>query len=243
MKKAARIACIAITALVVVGAIPAYLLYGEIQKAMSEDPEVWRDDVASLVEETRTRGEQPDAVLFIGSSSIRLWGTLERDMQPLPVIQHGFGGAKLLDLEFYADELVNAFAPRAVVVFAGSNDLQPGDTKPPRVLLETYRRFVTRIRTELPSIPIYYIGITPTPLRWEVWDAIRETNQQIRKFCDEQAGLHYIETGPLLLGADGTPDRDNYRFDGLHLSARGYAIWTDVIRNHLMRDLNATAAH
>jgi lysophospholipase L1-like esterase len=232
---------LAVGLLALLGTIPAYLFYDEFRKVQSEDPEVWKDDIAGLVEGTRRRGELPDAVLFVGSSSVRFWRTLERDMQPLVTIRHGFGGAKLADLEFYAEQLVSAFGPRAVVVFAGTNDLHPGNTKPPEVLLETYRRFIARVRTDLPLVPIYYIGITPTPMRWEVWDAIRETNRLIREYCEEEAGLNYIETGPLLLGADGTPNRDNYRFDGLHLSARGYAIWTDVIRARLMEDLNVDA--
>ncbi len=241
MKKIARIGAIVAFVIVALGSIPAYLFYGEIQKVQSEDPKVWQDDITRLVEETRSRGDLPEAVLFVGSSSIRFWGTLERDMRPLVTIRHGFGGAKLADLEFYAEQLVTAFRPRAIVVFAGSNDLQPGDTKPPEVLLAIYRRFVAEVRRDLPLVPIFYIGITPTPLRWGVWDMIRETNQLIHEFCDEQAGLHYIETGPLLLGSDGTPDRNNYRLDGLHLSARGYEIWTDVIQARLMEELNVNS--
>jgi len=242
VKKVARTGTIIALVLLALATIPAYRLYGEIQKAISEDPTVWQEDVAKLVEATRSRGELTDAVLFIGSSSIRFWNTLERDMQPLVTIRHGFGGAKLGDLDFYAEQLVTAFSPRAVVVFAGSNDLQPGDTKPPEVLLETYRRFVAKVRSKLPSAPIYFIGITPTPLRWDVWEMILETNAVIRKYCDEQPGLHYIETGPLLLAADGTPNLANYKFDRLHLSERGYEIWTEVIRGRLMKDLKTSAA-
>lgn len=223
---------------VVLGAIPAYTLYDELRKAASEDPRVWAQSVAELVRDTRARGELEGAVLFIGSSSIRFWSTLDRDMQPMVTIRHGFGGAKLADVEFYAEELVNAFAPRAVVVFAGTNDLSPGNTKPPEVLLDTYRGFVAKVRADLPSTQIYFIGITPTLLRWDVWDIIRDTNELIRGFCEEQTRLHYIETGPPLLGPDGEPNADNYRFDGLHLSERGYEIWTDIIRERLMKDLN-----
>lgn len=238
MKRSAKIAAAVLGLILVSASIPAYMLYGEIRKAASEDPAVWADNVAELVQGTRERGKLESAILFIGSSSIRLWRTLDRDMQPFVTIRHGFGGAKLADVEFYAKDLVNGFAPRAVVVFAGSNDLSPGNAKPPEVLLDTYRRFVAMVRSDLPSTQIYFIGITPTLLRWEVWDIIRATNRLIREFSDEQDGLHYIETGPLLLGQNGEPDPDHYRFDGLHLSERGYEIWTDVIRSRLMKDFN-----
>ncbi|HJO23646.1 MAG: GDSL-type esterase/lipase family protein [Myxococcota bacterium] len=237
MKRVAKIAGIVLGALVLLAAFPAYRFYVEIRKAVSEDPTVYAEDIEDLVARTREGPVSEDAVVFIGSSSIRLWSTLEADMQPLPVIQHGFGGAKLADVEFYAERLVNPFDPRAVVVFAGTNDLQPGASKSPEVLLETYRRFVERVRADLPDVPIYFIGITPSPMRWEIWGQAQETNRRVREWSAGDPALHYIETGPALLGADGEPDRDNYIFDGLHLSAKGYAIWTGIIQTRLLEDL------
>jgi lysophospholipase L1-like esterase len=153
------------------------------------------------------------------------------------VIQHGFGGAKLGDIVHYAEPLVTDYAPRAVVVFAGSNDLRPGATRPPSALLHLYELFVERVRAELPNVPIYYIGITPSPRRWEIWDVAQETNAKIRAWTEQDPFLFYIETGPALMGEDGAPDADNYRLDGLHLSGRGYEIWTDIIRPRLLEDL------
>jgi hypothetical protein len=222
---------------VLLAAFPAYRFYLEIRKSVNEDPAVYAEDITDLVARTREGPVPEDAVVFIGSSSIRLWSTLERDMQPLPVIQHGFGGAKLADVEFYAERLVNPFDPRAVVVFAGTNDLQPRASKPPEILLKTYQRFVERVRTDLPNVPIYFIGITPSPRRWEIWEQAQETNRLVREWSARAPTLFYIETGPALLGEDGEPDADNYRFDGLHLSAQGYAIWTEIIRAHLMKEL------
>ena len=100
-------------------------------------------------------------MVFIGSSSIRLWSTLSDDMQPLPVIQHGFGGSKLNDIVYYAPRLVNVYQPRAVVVFAGTNDIVPAASKEPEALLATYQEFVRIVRADQPSLPIFYIGITP----------------------------------------------------------------------------------
>lgn len=219
--------------LLLLAAWPAWRLWGELSKAASQDPRVWEDDIAALVEATADGPNDHGAVLFVGSSSIRLWSTLHEDMAPLDVVQHGFGGAKLADVEFFADELVTPFAPRGVVVFAGTNDIHPGRTKPPDVLLATWQRFVSRVRAGSPDVPIHFIGITPSLMRWEVWPQAQETNRLIREWNASQPGLSYIETGPALLGADGTPDPDNYVFDGLHLSDRGYAIWTEAIRAHL----------
>ncbi len=237
MKRILKIAGRLLGVAVLLAAFPAYRLYVEIRKAVNEDPAVYAEDIADLVAQTREGPMAEDAVIFIGSSSIRLWSTLERDMQPLPVVRHGFGGAKLADVEFYAERLVNPFDPRAVVVFAGTNDLQPRRSKAPEVLLETYRRFVERVRADLPKVSIYFIGVTPSPLRWEIWDQAQETNRLVREWSARDPTLFYIETGPALLGEGGEPDADNYMFDGLHLSAQGYAIWTEIIRTRLMEDL------
>ncbi len=237
MGRAARIGLGTFGILVLLALYPLWLLRSEIEKSKSEDPTVWEEAVAALVADTEARGVPEGAVLFTGSSSIRLWSSLERDMVPLPVIRHGFGGSKLGDLDYYAERLVNRFRPRAIVVFCGSNDLQPGHVKPPEVLLATWRRFVAKVRADLPTAPIYYVGITPSPLRWAIWDDARATNRLIREHAASDPTLHYIETGPDLLGPDGSPDRANYRFDGLHLSEQGYAIWTRIIRGRLLADL------
>ncbi|MEE3327502.1 MAG: GDSL-type esterase/lipase family protein [Myxococcota bacterium] len=237
MKRLLKIGGLAIGVLVVLAAYPAYRISVEIRKALDDDPAVYTEDIAELVARTRAGPAPEGAVVFIGSSSIRLWSTLERDMQPLPVIQHGFGGAKLADVEFYADTLVNAFHPRAVVVFAGTNDIHPLSSTAPETLFETYQGFVARVRTDLPEVPIYFIGITPSPRRWSVWERAQETNRLVRAWSDRDPSLFYIETGPALLGEDGEPDPDHYRLDGLHLSPQGYAIWTEIIRTRLMTDL------
>jgi len=242
MKRVLKIVGLLLGVAILLAAFPAYRLYVEIRKSISEDPTVYAEDIADLVAQTRAGPAPEGAVVFIGSSSIRLWSTLERDMRPLPVVQHGFGGAKLADVEFYAERLVSPFDPRAVVVFAGTNDLRPGASKSPEILLGTYQRFVERVRADLPSVPIYFIGITPSLRKWAIWDQAQETNRLVREWSDGAPTLSYIETGPALLGEDGEPDADNYMFDGLHLSAQGYAIWTEIIRTRLMEDLQGSGA-
>jgi hypothetical protein len=224
---------------ILLASVPGYFIVQELLKARSGDPEVWESSIEALVEETHSRGELHEPVLFTGSSSIRLWDTLKTDMQPFTIIQHGFGGAKLGDLEHYAERLVNDFAPRAVVVFAGSNDLQPDAVTNAEVLVATYRSFVDKVRRDLPTIPIYFIGITPTPLRFSIWEEAKATNDAMKTYIAGQPNTHYIDVASRLLKPDGTPLRSNYRFDGLHPSADGYAIWTDIVRTRLLRDLGA----
>jgi len=212
---------------------PVYTLYTELSKAASEDPLVWEDDIASL--EASSAGLYPPGtpVVFVGSSSIRLWSSLHMDMQPIPLVQHGFGGAKLNDVVHYADRLVTNVGPRAVVIFAGTNDIDPRAHKSPEVLLASYQAFVERVTRNNPELPIFFIHITPSPLRWSVWPIAQQANALIAQYSAQHNNLHTIDTAPLLLGANGEPDKKNYRADGLHLSKQGYALWTQVIRDRL----------
>ncbi len=142
MKKAVKIILALLGVLILGLSWPAWQLYEEFKKARSEDPRVWEEAVAALESKTQGKCGPGECVVFIGSSSIRLWDTLEEDMSPILVIQHGFGGAKLNDIVYYAERLVNTYRPRAVVVFAGTNDIDPAASKAPEVLLGSYQAFV-----------------------------------------------------------------------------------------------------
>ncbi len=225
------IAALAIIALSI--SWPAYKLYGEISKGGSEDPLVWEEDIRALMENTRS---EPGDVLFMGSSSIRFWDTLARDMAPLGTVNRGFGGAKLADTVYYADALVDVIDPAAIVIFVGTNDVTPGASKPPELLLQSYRDLVAKIRVSHSATPIYYIAITPSLLRWEVWPIADATNQLIQQYSATDKTLHFVDTGPSLM-RDGEPNEDNYVFDGLHLNESGYGIWTAIIRPRLLEDL------
>lgn len=237
MKKAVKIIAALLGLLLLGLSWPAWQLYGEIQKARSEDPLVWEEAIVALEAKTRGKYDPGQGVVFVGSSSIRLWDSLADDMSPMPVIQHGFGGAKLNDVVHYAERLVNAYQPRAVVVFVGTNDIEPAASKSPQVLLASYQAFVGKVRVSQPDLPIFYIGITPSPRRWAVWPIAQSTNRLIEAWSAADPNLHFIDTSDALLASNGEPDEDNYLFDGLHLSKRGYRIWREIIRQRLWDEL------
>lgn len=201
-----------------------------------EDPKLWEREIIAFEKAASASPPPRDAIVFIGSSSIRLWSSLQSDMHPVPVIQRGFGGARMHDVVFYGARLLQVEQPRALVVFVGTNDIHPGMVQEPTVLLNRFQQFVAIARAEFAEIPIYYIGITPSPLRWEVWGIAQQTNALIADYAASDPQLHIIDTAPHLLGASGEPNPKNYRFDGLHLSEKGYAIWAEIIRARLLAD-------
>lgn len=180
-----------------------------------------------------------NAVLFVGSSSIRLWDTLHEDFPQYDVIQRGFGGAHFSDVLNYADQIVTPYNPGAIVVFVGSNDIKWG--KSVSRIFGEYKQFVKFVRAkqqpgDAPT-PIIYIGITPTESRWELWPKMRKLNQLIRDYAGQHEELYYIDTPSVFLASapvpGGPPASDLFRDDLLHLSPKGYALWTRIITPEL----------
>jgi lysophospholipase L1-like esterase len=212
---------------------------GEVAKLVAEDPAVWLPAIEAFEARDRAHPPREGAVVFTGSSSIRFWSTLATDMAPLPVVRRGFGGARMSDMVHYVDRTVIAYRPRAVVLFAGTNDLGGfASDRTPEQIADGYSRFVEAIHAVLPETNIYYLSITPTRLRWKQWPLGRQTNELIEARTRSDDRLHFIDATEPFLGTDGRPDGKLFRWDRLHPNHRGYAVWTAMIKPVLEADLD-----
>lgn len=187
----------------------------------------WEPDIQAFEAADQEHPPAPGGVLFVGSSSIRMWETLEEDFEGLPVLNRGFGGSQMSDVVEFADRIVLPYRPRAIVVYAGDNDLWEGDT--PQQVLEDFQSFVRIVHAELPETPIAYIAVKPSVARWSIVDRIRETNDLIRRFTETDPRLEFIDIYTPMLRSDGTPDPALFIEDGLHLNARGYDLWESIV--------------
>lgn len=196
----------------------------------ADDPSRWEDDIAAF--ETMDQAEAPpeNALLFVGSSSIRLWSTLKEDMAPMPVIQRGFGGSKLGDAIHFADRIITPYAPRAVVVFSGTNDIAGDNPKSAEAVFDLYKTFVAKIQGKLPGTPIYFIAISPAKSRWAHRKIVADTNAMVAAHAEANEGLFFIDTASALLDENGESREDLFIEDKLHLNKDGYKVWTSIIR-------------
>lgn len=177
------------------------------------------------------------AVLFIGSSSIRLWDTLARDFPEIPVINRGFGGSFIHESTRYADRIAIPYKPKIVILCAGTNDLAYGNENPQQVF-QDYKDFVGKIHGALPDARIVYLTINPTVARWKQEAENLEVNHLIEEFTIENNSkaekLNFIDPHSDLMTADNQPQPGLLRSDGLHFNAEGYKVWTSLIKPRLL---------
>ena len=203
-------------------------------KKYSEKERKWAySEIEAFERLNNTQTYADDAVLFIGSSSIRLWKTLETDMKPYTVIQRGYGGAHFRDMVFFTDRIL-ANHPLSMVVCFVANDISgsPNDGTPIEVL-KLFKYFVDQVRAKHPKIPIMQIAITPTKSRWKVWPEIKEVNRLIKAYCEKTENLYFIDTVPEFLDENGEPKPECFVEDQLHLNAKGYEVWNGIIKGEI----------
>ncbi|HEU0049138.1 MAG TPA: SGNH/GDSL hydrolase family protein, partial [Nitrososphaera sp.] len=167
------------------------------------------------------------AVLFVGSSSIRLWQSLRKDFPGIKVINRGFGGSELADSTFYVDRIVIPYRPKMVVLYAGDNDLASGKT--PQQVFEDYKAFVGRVHQKLPATRIAFISIKPSPARASLLQSMKDANGMIKAYATHARKLIYIDVFTPMLGKDGSPRPELFGPDRLHMNSEGYRLWKTVV--------------
>lgn len=190
----------------------------------------WEQDMQRFAALDTASPPPRHGVLFVGSSSIRLWETLATDFPGVPVINRGFGGSELRDSTFYADRIVIPYAPRQIVLYAGENDLQMGRT--PQQVAADFRAFVARARRDLPKVRIAYISNKPSPLRVGLLEAQRQANALIKAEA-ERLHVDYIDVFTSMLDANGLPRGELFVEDRLHMNRAGYELWRQKVAPYL----------
>ena len=191
----------------------------------------WEEDIRKFEKADSLQPPPQGAILFVGSSSIRMWETLQQDFPDFQVINRGFGGSELADAVHFAKRVILPHRPRMVIVYAGDNDLANG--KKPEQIFSDYKQLVHLIHEQFPETRIAYISIKPSLTRWNLVDKTRKTNKLIREFSSHGQMLAYIDVFTPMLGEDGTPRKDLFEPDGLHLNREGYALWKKVVQPFL----------
>lgn len=174
----------------------------------------------------RANPQPPCSILFTGSSSVRLWDSLADDMAPAKVINRGFGGSTIADVDDNFDRIVAPYRPKAIFFYAGENDLSAG--KPTAQVFRDFKRFMALKSQALGETPVYFISLKPSKLRLDQMGRQSEVNALVKQLARQRRDLHFINV--VLAMLDNGKVRNIYREDGLHMTQEGYRIWTRLVR-------------
>ena len=223
---------LAIVACGLVTAASSFAVGAPGAKSSNPDPARFKGEISAFRAWDRKNAFPRDGVLFVGSSSIRMWPTAE-SFPDLPVINRGFGGSHISDVNHFADKIVIPYAPRLIVFYAGDNDIAAG--KSPQQVLNDFRAFVCRMHEQLSETTIVYLPIKPSVSRWQKWPQMQAVNERVEQLSQSDKRLVYVDTASPLLDVAGRPRAELFRNDGLHLNAKGYARWNETLAPVLTR--------
>ena len=185
----------------------------------------WEKEIAAI--EKRLVEMPPDkgGIVFAGSSTIRMWNLTAAFPK---VTNCGFGGSEIRDVTHFADRIILKHEPRAIVFYSGDNDLNSRRT--PEQVVSDFKALAEVVHNRLPKTRIYFISIKPSLARWKQFDAQSKANALVKKLCETDERLGYVDIVPKMLGSDGQPRAELFVKDGLHLSKQGYEILNDAVR-------------
>ncbi|MCK0162167.1 cyclic nucleotide-binding domain-containing protein [Allomuricauda sp. F6463D] len=199
---------------------------------LEEPPEIWRNEINRLKRRIIKLEDQNDLIIFYGSSSVRLWVGMKKDLSPFNVLNLGFGGSTYAWCIHYFDEIFKEAKPAKIVLYAGENDLAQG--KSPQEVLNDCNRLVQLIFKKYPKVELAFISLKPSLEREEMIPQIIETNLLMSKYVIGELNAQFINVFGQMITADNRPKPELYMSDGLHLNKKGYVIWSDVIKTALL---------
>jgi len=195
----------------------------------------WYEDEVKRLEAIGVQKGYKADTIFYGSSSIRLWDTLDDDFKELLPVNLGFGGSTMAASVWFFDRIMAAYEPKMLVVYAGDNDL--GDGRHPEEVFIFFQQLAVRVQQRFGNLPCYYISLKPSINRYYLIDQFKFTNELIEnEIAGRLSNWKYIDVFSQMLSADGRPEQKFFLDDGLHLSTLGYALWRRIITNKINAD-------
>lgn len=205
--------------------IPAFSQTGDQKYTRQKE---WEKEIGAFLEIDKKQSPPANAILFTGSSTVRMWTSLRDDFPQFNVINRGFGGSRLDDLVFFAPQIVLPYKPKKIVVYSGENDIEAKE--PAENALSDFKAFIAFRDKNLPKTPIIYISMKPSILRWNLWPEMNRGNELIKAEIARHKNVRYVDIAKKMLGPDGgKPPSDIFVADGLHLNAKGYAIIREAL--------------
>lgn len=205
------------------------LLLGVFAQSQTAVP--FAEEVASIQKKYDTIWDaSKETVVFTGSSSIRFWKNLQDIFPNHQIVNSGFGGSQASDLLLHTNELILRYKPRKVFIYEGDNDISAG--KRSKVILSDVFKIIDKIRQQNPATEVVLIAAKPSIARWNLKGRYKRLNRKFKKMSRQNADISFIDVwNPMLNGRK--LKQDIFIKDGLHMNAKGYAIWYAAVKPFL----------
>jgi lysophospholipase L1-like esterase len=189
------------------------------------DPSRFEEAIEEFVTWDKKNSYPEDGILFVGSSSVRLWSTAVA-FPGKRIINRGFGGSELSDVIHFYEQVIRPYSAKKIFLYAGDNDIAYG--KSADQVFQDYKELVALLRADLPDSELIFISIKPSKLRWEKWSIMVDANRLVHDYAAKHHNLDYADLAAPLLDSDGMP-KDVFVDDGLHLNEEGYRLWQETL--------------
>jgi lysophospholipase L1-like esterase len=199
--------------------------------SQSAETKKWEKEISEFEKADKMNAPGRKPIVFTGSSSIRMWKSLDKDFPGKRVVNRGFGGSQTDAVVFYADRVIVPYKPKQVVIYIGDNDLASG--KSVDKVFSDLKELFEHIRKEVPKATITFISIKPSPSRWKLIDSIKAVNGLVSNYLSTIKRGQYVDVFNPMLEGTGRPKPEHFLSDSLHMTPAGYAVWTRVLKPYL----------
>ena len=197
-----------------------------------DNPAFW-NDIEQFKEINKENPPPKNAILLLGSSSFTMWKDVTDYFSGKPIINRGFGGSSLNDLNFYSDELLKPYSPKQIIIYCGENDFAGNERLTARQVFNRYKHFYAEIRKHHLTIQVDYISIKLSPSREKLWPQFIAANSLLKKFMDKKKNAAYIDITKAMNDENGRTRKDLFLEDMLHMKPNGYEIWAKEMKPFL----------
>jgi lysophospholipase L1-like esterase len=191
------------------------------------------EDIAAFKKQDSISFPPKQAILFVGSSSFTNWKDVQNYFPQFTILNRGFGGSSVSDVIRYADDIIFPYMPKQIVIYCGENDLAAADSVTGEMVYQRFVQLFKMIREKMPKVPLAFISLKPSPSRWHLKEKMIEANKLIKKYLRKKKNAAFIDVYHKMLGTDGTPIKEIFIEDNLHMNTKGYAIWQKIIEPYL----------
>ena len=194
----------------------------------AQDPHRFQKEIDSIDLKNNKKVNSHDLIVFTGSSSIRRWQNIQDYFPGKNIINTGFGGSQMSDLLFYSDSVIIKYKPAQVFIYEGDNDIAA--CKKADVVINGADLLFKKITKEIPYTQIVIISVKPSVSRWGLKDEYIKLNNSYKKFSLENKNIKFVDVWTPLLNNEGSPKKEIFVFDSLHINKLGYDIWAEEIK-------------